>query len=110
MDLILLSRLQRSVTGAMNYCFTEVENYIKGSDSQGLIQQTAPGALSIETWKSLDYPHSNARLKRWLHWLKCLLNKGHSSIPISRVTDPGLVIQSGIQSYEETGESPRLTK
>lgn len=106
MDLILLSRLQRSVTGAMNYCFIEVQNYIKGSDSQGLIQQPAPGALSIETWESLDHPHSNARLKRWL---KCLLNTGHSLIPITRVTDPGLVIQSCIQSYEETGESPRLT-
>lgn len=60
----------------MNYCFTEVENYIKGRDSQGLIQQTAPGALSTGPWKSLGHPHSNAQAEEMALLVKVPVERG----------------------------------
>ena len=83
----------------MNYCFTEVENYIRGRDSQGLIQQMAPGALSTEPGKSLGHPHSNAQAEEMAPLVKVPVERGTQFNPHNPCD---FSIQSCIQSYVET--------
>lgn len=76
----------------MNYCFTEVENYIRGRDSQGLIQQMAPGALSTEPGKSLGHPYSNAQAEEMAPLVKVPVERGtqfnpHNPCDFSRLGD-----------------------